>query len=247
MSFFSTLFPPTHRNVTKLLQLSFICLICLAVCNPAAAAPADKEKGPNCSDGIDNDGDDLVDDDDPDCGGKDDGTSSDGPIQFRVEIQTTGGSNPWSPNPVTCAAYTSPDSTGFRVYFPRHMTCAPECGVALDKNNSLTDDIQLNLRTRKGKFIGFTLTGQDIIGEDGIMHKSDEIALNIPIPDDLGAGFTVSIEKDVYIDRLKGHLGGPSVGLAGVIQVGKLIYTPCVQDLDCPTTWPVEIPDACQP
>ena len=46
-------------------------LVALVVLAPTAmdAAPPSSEKGPRCSDGIDNDGDGFIDGDDPDCGG----------------------------------------------------------------------------------------------------------------------------------------------------------------------------------
>ncbi len=53
------------------LSLFFICALALLTAlavDPAPAAPS-SEKGPRCSDGIDNDGDELIDGDDPDCGG----------------------------------------------------------------------------------------------------------------------------------------------------------------------------------
>ena len=59
------------RTLTKDL-LTFVFLICTSlVLLPVTTeyAYAANEKGPRCSDGIDNDGDGLIDGDDPDCGG----------------------------------------------------------------------------------------------------------------------------------------------------------------------------------
>lgn len=58
--------------------LKLFCVLCFAVLIIASAAsvaaPAN-EKGPRCSDGLDNDGDGFTDGDDPDCGGDGDGGS----------------------------------------------------------------------------------------------------------------------------------------------------------------------------
>lgn len=210
-----------------------------------AAAPADKEKGQQCSDGQDNDGDFLIDGADPDCQKGGDTTSTDTDIQYHVQVITGSGANAWSPDPVLCAAYTVPGDTSFRVRFPRHMQCAPDCWIPLDLEESLTDDIALNLNTRKGKFTGFAISGQDTIGKEGIMHESDEIPLDLPVPEDPEQMFVIQIDSDVTIYRLSGHLAGRRVATAGVIHVGSLIYTPCGGVFSCPPTWPVEEPELC--
>jgi len=250
MTAFST---SEFRSYTKplsgLLKAIFLSLFCLALATQSAAAPPNKEKGRQCSDGLDNDGDGLIDADDPDCGADGGDTTSGESLQFHVEILTTveSGANPWSPDPGTCAAWTAPGSTDFRVRFPRHLQCVPECWVFLDQiGDYLTDDIAINLSTRKGRFTGFSVNGQDTIGKEGIMHESDELPLDQAVPDNPESGFEIPIDLDVPIYRLSGHLGGRRVDLAGVIQLGTLIYTPCGEGLECPDTWPVEYPE-CPP
>jgi hypothetical protein len=54
------------KRLTLLCVLGFVVLI---IANTASVAAPSNEKGPRCSDGIDNDGDTLIDGDDPDCGG----------------------------------------------------------------------------------------------------------------------------------------------------------------------------------
>jgi hypothetical protein len=233
--------------ISKLLFVTFLGLLCLTMTSYVAAAPQNKEKGQQCSDGLDNDNDGLIDAADPDCGGGGGGgTTTEESVQFHVEVLTPGefDANPWSPDPVTCAAYTGPGGTDFRVRFPRHMQCVPECWIFLDLiDGYLTDDISINLSTRKGQFTGFSINGQDTIGKEGIMHESDELPLDQPVPDNPELGFEIPIYSDVPIYQLSGHLSGRRVGLAGVIQLGKLIYTPCGGALACPETWPVEYPD----
>lgn len=234
------------KPISKLLKVTFLGLLCLSMTSSLTAAPQNKEKGQLCSDGLDNDNDGLIDAADPDCGGGGGGTTTEESVQFHVEVLTPSENNPnpWSPDPATCAAYTAPGGTDFRVRFPRHLQCTPECWILLDlKPGNLSDDIAINLSTRKGKFTGFSINGQDTIGKEGIMHESDELPLDQPVPNNPELGFEIPIYDDVPIYELSGHLGGRRVGLAGVIQIGKLIYTPCGGALECPETWPVEYPD----
>jgi hypothetical protein len=172
----------------------------------------------------------------PSCKGGDD-PPADTEIQFHVEVVTdSANDNPWSPDPGTCAAYTIPGDTSFRARFARHLQCAPECWLYLDQTDEfLTDDIFLNLSVKKGTIQGFELSGQDTIGREGIMHESDTVNLDVPVPDNPELGF----------DQLSGHLAGRRVQTAGVIQIGKLVYTPCEEGtaLPCPASWPVEYPD----
>ena len=58
-----------HRTGFQFGFLIIMILLLGLVALPAADTYAANEKGPRCSDGIDNDGDDLIDGDDPDCGG----------------------------------------------------------------------------------------------------------------------------------------------------------------------------------
>ena len=209
-------------------QRSFLTVVLFTlslVLTSAAAAPPEKcEPWPSCKDG-----------DDP---------PSDTSIQYHVEVVTDFGNNPFSPDPAVCAAFTVPGDTNFRARFARHLQCVPDCWVYLDLlNDYLTDDISLNLTIKKGVIKGFDITGQDTIGREGIMHESDVVPLNVPVPDKPEDVFEIPIDSDVVIHRLSGHLAGRRVETAGVIQVGKLVYTPCGEALACPTTWPVEYPD----
>ena len=180
----------------------------------------------------------------PSCKGGDD-PSPDTDIQFHVEVVTDlTNVNPWSPDPGICAAYTVPGDTNFRARFARHLQCVPECWLYLDLiDGYLTDDISLNLTVKKGVIKGFGITGQDTIGREGIMHESDIVTLNVPVPENPELGFEIPIDSDVVIHRLSGHLAGRRVLIAGAVQVGKLVYTPCGGALECPTTWPVEYPE----
>jgi hypothetical protein len=235
-----------NQQLKLVVGFIFVCLLCLAVATPAVAAPPNKEKGPNCSDTIDNDNDGLIDGDDPDCGGSDDGGSTGGNAVFHVSV-IAGDEAPWSTGsyPTDCAAYAPADGKSYSAKFPRHLQCVPQCWIPLFNDKFLTDDLVLSVRTRKGRFVGLTITGQDWIGGDGIMHESDQIPLNIPILADISGGFKIPVNKDVTIHRLKGHLGGPRVEVAGEIHIGELMYSPCILGSDCPSTGNSDYPDEC--
>lgn len=230
------------------LALLIVVLVSLVLAGAVNAAPQNKEKGPNCSDQVDNDGDKLIDGDDPDCGGSGGDDSSTDNTVFHVVALTESGANPWSTaaDPVNCAAYAPADGRNFSAQFPRHLQCVPQCWISLD-DYSLTDDIDIHIKTRKGRFIELSITGQDWIGSEGIMHESDPVFLDYPVPEDLSVDFTIPVDQDVTIYRLKGHLGGPREGIAGVIQIGELMYSPCVLGTNCPSSGDNNYPDACPP
>ena len=72
---------------TSMLTVLVLCLVVALLASPAWAA---KEKGgKRCSDGIDNDGDTLIDDKDPDCGGDDGGGGDPLPNTGNFRITTT--------------------------------------------------------------------------------------------------------------------------------------------------------------
>ena len=244
----STFLRSLTPRIRYIVNLVWVVMLCFGTLDLVNAAPADKEKGQQCSDGVDNDGDGLIDGLDPDCAKAGNDSSTDTSLQFHVQVVTEeeGQPNPWSPDPGVCAAYTVPGDTNFRVRFARHMQsqCAEECWVYLDLlDDFLTDDIALELSTKRGKFTGFAITGQDWIGKEGIMHESDVVPLDLPVPNNPELGFEIPIYSDVVIHRLSGHLAGRRVATAGVVHVGKLIYTPCGGHFACPSTWPVEEPN----
>ena len=235
-----------HRLLVTSGLLVLVFLVPHFLVDPVSAAPPNKEKGPNCSDNIDNNSDGLVDANDPDCGGSDDTNTSGEETVFHVAAVTVGGNNPWSTDVDTrnCAAYASADGKNFTAKFPRHLQCVPKCWINLDEY-SLTDDIIISVNTRKGRFIGLTITGQDWVGGDGIMHESDSVSLDVQIPTDLTESFIIPVNQEVTIYRLKGHLGGPRVEIAGAIDIGELVYSPCTLGGDCPSTGNLDYPDDC--
>lgn len=73
-------------EISKLMGLGLVIIMTpTLVASPASAQP---EKGPRCSDGIDNDGDGFIDGEDPDCAGNDGGGTSG--RDFRITIDWDG-------------------------------------------------------------------------------------------------------------------------------------------------------------
>lgn len=64
--------------------LIILAFFAIAVMSPTTVMAA-KEKGPNkCTDLVDNDGDDLIDEEDPDCGGDGGDGGTDGPDPYNL-------------------------------------------------------------------------------------------------------------------------------------------------------------------
>lgn len=92
----------------------------------------------------------------------------------------------------------------------------------------LTDDVAIQVKTRKGgrEITELTLTGQDVIGPDGIAHESETIDFETPVPTDPN-GFVLHIHADqVPVYRLSGHLNGKRVEQIGTIAIGDVVYRP---------------------
>ena len=90
---------------------------------------------------------------------------------------------------------------------------------------SLTDDVTLNvrLRTNDMALTAVTLYGQDIIGPDGVMHDTNDIAISpqAAVP----TGFTLHVHASgVTVYRLSGHTGGKRVRPIGTICIGDVVY-----------------------
>jgi hypothetical protein len=97
------------------------------------------------------------------------------------------------------------------------------------------------LKTRKGKVVSLQIEGQDWIGENGIMHKSEVLDINVPLPTDPQAAFSIPINAtDLNLWMYSGHLGGKRVEIVGTVSVGTMHFAPCAPD--CPTTWPLQTP-----
>jgi hypothetical protein len=92
----------------------------------------------------------------------------------------------------------------------------------------LRDDVTLNVRLEKGKNGRIThvrLYGQDVIGEDGIAHETDWLAVAVPVVPNK-AGFTLHVHaKNVAVWRLDSHLsGGNRVDMIGTVSIGDVVY-----------------------
>jgi hypothetical protein len=92
----------------------------------------------------------------------------------------------------------------------------------------LRDDVTLNVQLEKGKNGRIThirLYAQDVIGEAGIAHQTDWVAVATPVVPSR-AGFTLHVHaKNVQVWRLDSHLaGGNRVEMIGTISIGDIVY-----------------------
>lgn len=88
---------------------------------------------------------------------------------------------------------------------------------------ALTDDVTVHTRSRAGKIVAVWFSAQDVIGDAGIMHETDEIAVTPFKPN--ASGFTLHIHADaVQVWRLSGHLRGDRVEMIGTISIGDIVY-----------------------
>lgn len=201
-----------------------LCAVMSLIAIPGRAA---SEKGPRCSDGIDNDGDFMIDCADPDCNCSSGQTSD---VIYKVDVVAdTNFSNADSPMYLpTCSAETR-DQSGpgvtFNAWFPRHDSCAT---VTTSTGYQLTDDISFLVnQDSSGNIVSLTLRGQDVIGMEGIAHESEEvIPVNAPIVP-LDSGFVIHVHRDhLPIWKLSKHRGGKRVEIVGEVSLGDLIYSP---------------------
>lgn len=122
----------------------------------------------------------------------------------------------------TCSALT-PEGF-YTAVFPRHDPCAI---VTTSTGYQLTDDIRVLVKTnRSGQIISVQLRGQDVIGQEGIMHESEVIAISPPFVPST-AGFTLHVDVDnLPVWKLTHHLGGKRTVIVGFISLGDLVYSP---------------------
>lgn len=122
----------------------------------------------------------------------------------------------------TCAAITG-EQTSFTALFDRHDLCAT---VTTNTGYQLTDDIVIQVNTTQGLITSVQLRGQDVIGEEGIMHESEAVAITPPATPS-NTGFTLHVHADnLPIWKLTRHLGGKRVEIVGLISIGDMVYTP---------------------
>jgi hypothetical protein len=137
------------------------------------------------------------------------------------------GSNLFLPSCTAQTPASSGNSFATTAIFPRHDLCAT---LTTSDDATLTDDIIIQtVTTRSGDIIGVQVTGQDIIGEDGIAHESDVLDVD-PIVQPDGAGFTLHVHAtDVDLWKLDTHLRkkkSKRVEHVGTFSLGDMIYTP---------------------
>jgi len=150
-------------------------------------------------------------------------------VVFDYEAFPEGSDLPEAPPYLpSCSAETRGGT--FSAWFERHDLCAT---VTTSERYTITDDISLHVNTNKaGNIIAFQLIGQDIIGMDGLIHKSEVVPIEPPVVPS-AEGFTLHVDTDnIEIWKYDKHLntgGAKPVEMVGYISVGDLVYTPVSQ------------------
>lgn len=127
------------------------------------------------------------------------------PAPFRVIVENTEGVQYQAPTFLpTCADAQSFGSKFYSVAFPRHDPCAT---VTTSTGYQLTDDVGVTVNTTKGLITSVQLHGQDVIGEEGVMHESEVFPITPPVTPSAG-GFTLHVHADKAIRRPSGSTAG---------------------------------------
>lgn len=95
--------------------------------------------------------------------------------------------------------------------------------VDLD-DTSLTNDVALQAKERKGLVQYYVLSGHEYVGSDAPMHESDRMVLDPPAGIDPVTGGTIHVHAVVQVWELSGHIRGSQVALKGTVAVGDVIY-----------------------
>ena len=160
-------------------------------------------------------------------GGGDGGPTTD--VLYQVDVADNTDFASFAPvyNPA-CDAFTREQKGPGVLYtavFERHDLCAT---VTTSSGERLTDDIEIRVVTNAaGEIVSLQLTGQDIIGKQGIFHESEVIVLGTPVvpsPD----GFTIVINLDmVPIYQCDRHTKcGNRLTIIGEVALDLMIYSP---------------------
>ena len=142
-------------------------------------------------------------------------------VYYKVSVER--GSEQFSfQAPTYTPACLADTKSSYSAWFERHNLCAT---VVTSTGYALTDDISLQVATTKGLITSAKLRGQDIIGEEGIMHESESIPILPPVSPS-STGFTLHIHADnVPIWKLHNHLGGKRVEIVGYVSLADAVYT----------------------
>lgn len=148
-------------------------------------------------------------------------------VAFVGDPGASQGSNLYLPSCTAQTNTSSGNSFATTAIFPRHDLCAT---LTTSDGATLTDDIIIQTITSKsGEITGVQVTGQDIIGDNGIAHESDVLDVTPAVQPD-GAGFTLHVHAaDVDLWKLDTHRHmkrSKRVEFVGTFSLGDMIYTP---------------------
>jgi hypothetical protein len=154
---------------------------------------------------------------------KDDGGK---PVPLSVAVvkhETSPASTLYDPG-LSCVAGTN----GMNVVFPRHDLCAT---LTTTTSDTIEDDIIIYVSRDKksGDVVSAHVEGQDTIGSEGLMHKSDEM-VPLKVTNHPDGSFTVHLHADkVMLWKCDTHLSKPQsvcIDPKGMFAIDDLYYFP---------------------
>jgi hypothetical protein len=101
------------------------------------------------------------------------------------------------------------------------------CGDVTPEGSAyaLTDENRMEVKAKGRNIVGVRFWGQDVIGDAGIAHETDWIAVDIP-KSAIADGYTFHVHADnVAVWRTDGHLTGKRVEVIGTINIGDVVYS----------------------
>jgi hypothetical protein len=121
----------------------------------------------------------------------------------------------------SCSGAPGSKDTHPRIVWPRHDQCA---NLTLQDGTLLSDDPTMEFGMKGGSIVWIQFRQQDVNGSEGIQYESERVAIE-PAVRFTGAGMTLHVHAtEVPVYRLKGHIGGPRVGVAGTMNIGDVVY-----------------------
>jgi len=136
-------------------------------------------------------------------GGGGDGTSLTYTVSVADDATFPSGANVWSPCAGRTPEASGRDNVAYVVFFPRD----PCSTLTTSTGAKLTDGLRIDVaRNSAGAIYAVQVSGQDVVGSDGIAHRTDLIAIPGPAVTPSASGFTLHVHAvDVPLYRCNTH------------------------------------------
>lgn len=166
---------------------------------------------------------------DPECdGGGGGGSTTEVLYQVDVADDSALDNDATLYNP-SCDAFTREQKgpgVSYTAYFDRHDLCATV--TTSPSGETLTDDIVIRVGTNEaGEIVSVQLTGQDVIGKEGVFHESEVVQIDPPVVPSAD-GFTIPVNADnLPIWKCDRHTSCHNrFEIIGEIAIDQMIYSP---------------------